>query len=470
LLAAVSVAGTSQYASWPGYAVSLSALVTYCGRKDTGFSKVDPAIVRCGLLIGLSSIIRFNFAFYLIIAVVSDICFRAWSADPHTPLRSVRKAIPVLVSFLLAAVLPFVVFFLSVWGMHSPSTLLAMVSATRAGLEHRFEVLMPVQVGLLVLFPFVWSSLVFLMRGKAPPTECIVSAVAGSALLLMAMAGRSSISIVILLPGLALFLLVVLWIWRGSLRMPNMVIPVYYVAMLHYYLSRADEFHAGPLLGLQGLMFVFLSGAELHSVKSEEMRQPKPGVVCAVLLGAIFLYGRNSVSMPIGDLMVRGASLLKSSMSSPSTSDSDRVRRELPPVWQSILSDQDAGGFAGESSAIRFLTSHTRVSDQIFVGVQDHSRIFFSDVRIYWLTGRIPGSRYFQLDAGIASTEKVQRQIILDLERNRVAWAVLQDAQGQGDASFLASVRPDSHLLDDYFRNQFREAARFGVFSVIARR
>jgi hypothetical protein len=104
------------------------------------------------------------------------------------------------------------------------------------------------------------------------------------------------------------------------------------------------------------------------------------------------------------------------------------------------------------------------------VGAQDNSRIYVSDIRIYWLTGRLPGSRYYELDAGVASTLVVQERIIFDLKRNGVNWVILQDEEGWGDPSFLARVHAESTRLDDFLRGNFREVERFGRFCILERR
>jgi hypothetical protein len=122
-----------------------------------------------------------------------------------------------------------------------------------------------------------------------------------------------------------------------------------------------------------------------------------------------------------------------------------------------------------ELKVVEFIRSKTGPGDPIFVGVRDHSRIFANDVRIYWLANRVPGCRYVQLDAGVASRADVQRQIISDLRRNAVKLAVLQDARG-GDDTFLRNVTADSKVLDNFLASTFREVARFGTFSVVERK
>jgi hypothetical protein len=91
------------------------------------------------------------------------------------------------------------------------------------------------------------------------------------------------------------------------------------------------------------------------------------------------------------------------------------------------------------------------------------------ELLMLWLANRVPGCRYIQLDAGVASRADVQQQIISDLQRNAVKLAVLQDWR-RTDDTFRRHVNPDSRVLDDFFAATFREVARFGTFSVVERK
>ena len=122
-----------------------------------------------------------------------------------------------------------------------------------------------------------------------------------------------------------------------------------------------------------------------------------------------------------------------------------------------------------EGKAVEFVRGKTAPNEPIFVGVKDHSRIFANDVRVYWLADRIPGCRYIQLDAGVVSRAEVQRQIVADLRRNGVRWAVLEDRSGRGDDSFRQKVTAGSTVLDEFLAASYREVTRFGPFSIVQR-
>ena len=68
----------------------------------------------------------------------------------------------------------------------------------------------------------------------------------------------------------------------------------------------------------------------------------------------------------------------------------------------------------------------------------------------------------------MATEAGVQQDIIADLERNQVAWIIL-DSSPDGDENFVKADYKGSDLLDAYIALHFAEQAQFGRYSVLAR-
>jgi hypothetical protein len=90
-------------------------------------------------------------------------------------------------------------------------------------------------------------------------------------------------------------------------------------------------------------------------------------------------------------------------------------------------------------------------------------------MRAYWLADRPIGVRTFQLEVGWATETAVQRDIILDLEKNRVKWLLI-DLESHSVASFDSRGYRGSCLLDDYIRDHYRQEALFGPYAVLTTR
>ena len=132
------------------------------------------------------------------------------------------------------------------------------------------------------------------------------------------------------------------------------------------------------------------------------------------------------------------------------------------PAWESIYPDRD------ELAALRYMRANSSNSTPLFVGVKDHSRTFWNNLRIYWLADRSIGVRTFQLETRVATERPVQEGIIADLERNRATWIILDCVQ-DGDKEFVRTNYQGSTLLDKYIASRFREEVRFGRYAVATR-
>src|SRR5262249_31695827 len=115
-----------------------------------------------------------------------------------------------------------------------------------------------------------------------------------------------------------------------------------------------------------------------------------------------------------------------------------------------------------------YLRQRSDNSTPLFVGLRDHSRAFWNDLRMYWLAARPIAVRTFQLEAKVATETAVQREIIADLERNKGSWVVL-DSSLHRHEEFSRTPYQGSKLLDSYIEQNFREQAKFGHFVVLTR-
>ncbi|MBV8843692.1 MAG: hypothetical protein JO307_12860 [Bryobacterales bacterium] len=467
LLASVSLVAVSRLPVWPAYAFSLLAIFGYPEYEKPYSFAAAKRLFFCGLLAGVSIVMRLNFGVYAAAALCVHGTLRLWLSDVPKP-RKLRHTATLIGSITFGAALPSVVFYWYMYGSSALSAFAMIVGSTRAALPARFITLSFIETAELLLFPFLWWVVPVLIETNSLSADSLIAGVAGAGMVLLAMAERGSLMLPYIIPALILSCFVGLALWRNRLGPAHLVFALFYTAGLHYYLSRADDAHAAPLFALQGFMLMSLLIPVNFPHAISQSRLSQRGAGFAALLAAICLCGNNDASLPTRDDITRGAGLIANWIKGPRLSDTDRVQGP-DNSWKSVLTVHEQEFEDGELDAVKYIASRTKPSESIFVGAQDNSKVYVSDIRFYWLTGRRPGSRYYQLDAGVASTSAVQEKIILDLERNGVAWVILQDQQGEGEPSFRARVHTESRLLDEFLSSHFRKTERFGRFTILKR-
>jgi hypothetical protein len=130
-----------------------------------------------------------------------------------------------------------------------------------------------------------------------------------------------------------------------------------------------------------------------------------------------------------------------------------------------------------DEGIVRFLRENIRQGERIYVGLARHDAIVTGNQSFYYLSGLRIASRYNELHPGVADREEVQREIVADLERERVRCAVLWEFGQPREVMdrILAKHRRTlpwigATVLDDYLRREYHEIARYGEYRIVWRR
>jgi hypothetical protein len=117
-------------------------------------------------------------------------------------------------------------------------------------------------------------------------------------------------------------------------------------------------------------------------------------------------------------------------------------------------------------AAARYVINTTRPDDRILSATGRHDKIYINDNAFYFLTERLPGTRWHQYDPGVQTTDDVQREIIQELEVNDVAIIVRNLSWDDKEENNKSAVSSGITILDDYIDRTYREERRFGRISV----
>lgn len=134
-----------------------------------------------------------------------------------------------------------------------------------------------------------------------------------------------------------------------------------------------------------------------------------------------------------------------------------------PPSIAYLLTDQD------RLRAICFLATHTKPEEPIYVGLTRHDKIAASDVFVYFAVGRVPPTKWHQLDPGLQTRADIQAEMVQDLTSHNVRTLLLNSEFDDVEEPNASAVSSGVTLLDDYIRQHYKPVETFGTLSVWAR-
>ena len=467
LLAAVALGRAITLPAWPGFGLSVVALLFYfLAPEDGALGRLN--LVLSGVLTGLALLYRVNFGGYVALVIAADLMIEYYSSDrvgdgAHRWKDLLFKVAAFVVPMLACAS----IFCLLIYGNRLLDGIGEFtITSQRLMLQRGFIVLKwSFQLAGVLLFPAVWLSLRLLSSSGKVSWRFLPALALGLGVLILAVARRDHVSVIAIVVLCQLAGIISLDVFVLHLPRLERAFLFFYVLQLHYYLSRAEGMHLKFLPFAAILLLPFLWPEWIPARELGKIRFSH-GIEVAgfAALMSIALWHQSKVSLPN---LRYGMDLLADVALHRQMADSDRVLgpATLGAAWASVYSNAD------EIQALNHLRQVTTNADPIFVGVQDHSRIFFNNLRFYWLSGRPIGVREFQLEDKIATEAPVQQQIIHDLDQNHVKWAIIDRDQpkGEGDEGFVRRAYSGATLLDAFVRENFKEESRFGRFAILRR-
>lgn len=118
-----------------------------------------------------------------------------------------------------------------------------------------------------------------------------------------------------------------------------------------------------------------------------------------------------------------------------------------------------------QAAAVEFIQNNVEKNESIYVGNTRHDKIFINDVMFYFLSEHHSATKYHELHPGSATTLEVQKQIVADIERNRVRYIVLKKIMIEREQA----AESGANLLDDFIKKNYRIVERFGTYFILKR-
>jgi len=124
------------------------------------------------------------------------------------------------------------------------------------------------------------------------------------------------------------------------------------------------------------------------------------------------------------------------------------------------------GAPAEWETVAEYIRSVVPPGERIFVGCGRHDKVFMNQPVFYWLSDRLPGTKYHVLDPGIATRLDVQHEIVEGLVRHHVNYVILSTVYDNGGEPNQSSVSSGVTYLDEYLKAHYRLDRTFGPYLV----
>lgn len=373
-------------------------------------------LVLASCMIGLAGLFRWDFGIFGLLALTLTITF-VTLLEKRNPGRSSHfitwlfASITPAILILAAIYIPFLMIFSSPvrWYQEVPLFLLKEFAKWR-----NLEFVRPAYWGLFSNNAAVFSSSILKFAYLGIPIILVVSAISSAAYVLVRRVAKpietNRLLLIVYLAFLGLFLLNQMKVrpslWQGF---PAMVISLpLIVLLLDYYKAIIAR---SKLLTMALKITGFLFGALLLNAGLQGMLE-------------------SSAKHPIAFNTLRSSGI--------------HIEPKMKPYID----------------LVKYVQDNKKSDEPIYSGVQDHSRLFFNDAMLYFLTNRPPADRFLELEPGIANTLQGQQEIINAIKQKNVRMLVLSD---------ILSTEPNQTsksngvtILDEYIRANYHFDRSFG--------
>lgn len=150
-------------------------------------------------------------------------------------------------------------------------------------------------------------------------------------------------------------------------------------------------------------------------------------------------------------------------------SEQPQVAMTLPKVRGIRVSPEKNEAIISLAS---YIDEHVPPDKRIFIGLNRHDVTVIGDGKMYFILDRLNATRHDQLHPGIVDTEKVQREIIRDLQKNDARVIILRHVFPDKELDeFKVQLRvylPKSgaSLLDEYIHSNYTRVHTVGMYEI----
>jgi hypothetical protein len=218
-----------------------------------------------------------------------------------------------------------------------------------------------------------------------------------------------------------------------------------------------------PALAAGALVLVLILPAW---VRTDPVHMEGAGLVAAAAIGVLArgaLDARRASLLGLAIVLMAPNGASRLAAAARTAGDVRRVGWSPLPTRRGILDIPDAA----RQHALALVATRPP-GTRIFVGVPRHDQIYWNDVGFYFDAGALPATKHHELPPW-DSSEYIQNEIVLDLERARPPFVVLVNTPPSTEPNDSARSS-GSRVLDAYLASHYTSALQEGPYLVLARR
>lgn len=120
-------------------------------------------------------------------------------------------------------------------------------------------------------------------------------------------------------------------------------------------------------------------------------------------------------------------------------------------------------------AAAHYIIGITTPTERILSATGRHDKVFLNDMAFYFLTNRLPATRWHHYDPGVQTTQDVQQEIIEDLGSRKTKIIIVERQWDDVREPNKSAESSGVFILDKYILQNFEPVRNFGSISIYRR-
>jgi hypothetical protein len=119
-----------------------------------------------------------------------------------------------------------------------------------------------------------------------------------------------------------------------------------------------------------------------------------------------------------------------------------------------------------QRKAALYIKNNTKEQERIHSATGRHDKIFVNDALVYFLSQRMPASKWHHYEPGLQNSANIQKEIISELERNEVSLVMSDSSWDDVREPNKSAESSNVFILDQYLQMHFHKEISFDKITI----